>query len=123
LLFRLALRLFGLEASSTAFILRPVNSFIRFLHSLSDQDELPSDEIRPDTSNISRYPYLLCLGMANMSDRTSRTLATSLPGRPYRANVSQVGKRKRRSISKPDTAGWVSGMMKTKPSVVDGGSE
>jgi hypothetical protein len=37
--------------------------------------------------------------------------------------VSQVGKRKRNIISNPETAGWVSGMINTKPSVADGGSE
>jgi hypothetical protein len=37
--------------------------------------------------------------------------------------VSHVGKRNRSSISKPVTAGWVSGMMKTKPSAEDGGAE
>jgi hypothetical protein len=60
--------------------------------------------------------------MANIKERVSRTLATKRPGRPYKAKVSQVGNRKRRSISKPETAGWVSGMMKTKPSVDDDGS-
>jgi len=83
----------------------------------------PSFTIRPVTSITSRYPYFLCFGIANISERLSRVLATRRPGRPYRANVSQVGKRVRRSISKPDTAGCVSGMTNTKPSVDDGGSE
>jgi hypothetical protein len=61
--------------------------------------------------------------MANINERGSRTLATRRPGRPYRLNVSQVGKRKRNSISKPDTAGGVSGIMNTNPSVAEGGSE
>jgi hypothetical protein len=61
--------------------------------------------------------------MANIKERVSRELATRRPGRPYKAKVSHVGNRKRRSISKPETAGCVSGMMKTKPSVDDGGFE
>jgi hypothetical protein len=61
--------------------------------------------------------------MANISDLESRMLAISRPGLPYRPNVSHVGKRKRRSISKPLTAGGTSGMIKTKPSDEDGGSE
>jgi hypothetical protein len=61
--------------------------------------------------------------MANINERESRELATRRPGRPYKAKVSHVGNRKRRSISNPETAGCVSGMIKTKPSVDDGGSE
>jgi hypothetical protein len=52
----------------------------------------------------------------------SRVLATNRPGRPYKAKVSHIGNRKRRRTSKPDTAGGVSGMMKTNPSVDDTGS-
>lgn len=109
--------------SSIAFILSPVSSFIFLRQSRSDQPALPSWRIRLETSRISKYPYLLCLGMANMRERGSKTLATRRLGRPYRQKVSQVGNRNRSSISKPLTAGWTSGMMKTKPSVEDGGSE
>lgn len=110
-------------ASSTAFILCPVNSLSFFFQSLSVQEVLPSEAINVVTSSISKYPYRLCLGMANISDLGSSTLATNRPGRPYRPKVSQVGKRNRRSISNPVTAGGTSGMRKMNPSVEDGGSE
>lgn len=58
-----------------------------------------------------------------MSDLASNVLAIILPGRPYRPKVSQVGNKKRSIISKPLTAGRVSGMMKTNPSEDDGGVE
>lgn len=122
LLLRLSLRA-AAGVSSTAFILWPVSSFSFFFHSRSDQELLPSVRIRFTTSRISKYPYLLCFGMANMSDLASRTLATRRPGRPYKPKVSQVGNINLSSISNPLTAGGTSGMMKTKPSVDEGGSE
>lgn len=121
LLLRLALRCAG-GTSSTVFILSPVSSLSFFFQSLSDHEPLPSLRIKFVTSRISRYPYLLCLGMANMRDLGSKTLATNRPGRPYRPKVSHVGNKNRRSISNPLTAGCTSGMMKTKPSVDEGGS-
>lgn len=104
LLLRLALRCVG-GTSSTSFILCPVSSLSFFFHSRSDHEPLPSVSIKFVTSRISRYPYLLCLGMANMRDLGSKTLATNRPGRPYKPKVSHVGNKKRRSISNPLTAG------------------
>jgi hypothetical protein len=62
------------------------------------------------------------LGIANIKDLESKTLATKRPGRPYNPKVSQVGNKNRSIISNPLTAGFTSGMIKTKPSVDEGGS-
>jgi hypothetical protein len=57
-----------------------------------------------------------------MSPLVSRESATNRFGLPYNANASHTGKRKRSIISKPEMAGWISGMTNTKPSVVDSDS-
>jgi len=70
----------------------------------------------------SRYPYLLPLGIANIRLLTLFASAMSLVGRPYRVKTSKVGNMNLSIISKPVTIGCPSGIIKTKPSVVDGGS-